>query len=81
MKVKEITRKNPVTVTPETPFEDALRIGQEDKIGAFPVVDDGKLVGMATKSEIVRFLIHALDLHGEGSRITILGLKMISITD
>jgi acetoin utilization protein AcuB len=29
MKVKEIMEKNPVTVNPNTPFEDALRIGQE----------------------------------------------------
>jgi acetoin utilization protein AcuB len=75
MKVKEIMRKNPVTVTPETPFEDALRIGQEKKIGSFPVVDDGKLLGITTESDIVRFLIHALGIHEEGSRITIVGSK------
>jgi acetoin utilization protein AcuB len=89
MKVKEMMRKNPVTVTPNTPFEDALRIGQEKKIGSFPVVDKGKLVGITTESDIVRFLIHALGIHEEGSRITIVDLgkklgaleKIISITD
>jgi acetoin utilization protein AcuB len=89
MKVKEMMRKNPITVTPDTPFEDALRIGQEKKIGSFPVVDDGKLVGITTESDIVRFLIHALGIHEEGSRITIVGLggklgeleKIISMTD
>jgi acetoin utilization protein AcuB len=89
MKVKEMMRKNPVTVTPNTPFEDALRIGQEKKISSFPVVDKGKLVGITTESDIVRFLIHALGIHEEGSRITIVDLgkkvgaleKIISITD
>jgi acetoin utilization protein AcuB len=89
MKVKEIMKKNPLTVTPETPFEDALRIGQEKKIGSFPVVEDGKLVGITTESDIVRFLIHSLGIHEQGSRITIVGLgkklgeleKIISITD
>jgi acetoin utilization protein AcuB len=89
MKVKEMMRKNPVTVTPDTPFEDALRVGQEKKIGSFPVVDKGKLVGITTESDIVRFLIHSLGIHEEGSRITIVGLgkklgdleKIISITD
>jgi acetoin utilization protein AcuB len=89
MKVKEIMKKNPVTVTPNTPFEDALRVGQEKKIGSFPVVDKGKLVGITTESDIVRFLIHALGIHEEGSRITIVGLgeklceleKIISITN
>ena len=89
MKVKEIMKKNPVTLTPDTPFEEALRIGQEKKIGAFPVVDKGKLVGIATESDIVRFLTRALGIREEGSRITIEGLggkltdleKIISITN
>jgi len=74
MKVKEIMKKNPVTITPDTPFEEALRIGQEKKIGSFPVVDNGKLIGIATESDIVRFMTHALGLREEGSRITIEGL-------
>jgi len=74
MKVKEIMKKNPVTITPDTPFEEALKIGQEKKIGSFPVVDNGKLIGIATESDIVRFMTHALGLREEGSRITIEGL-------
>lgn len=74
MKVKEIMHKNPVTLTPETAFEEALKIGQDKKIGSFPVLDKGKLVGIATESDIVRFLTRALGLREEGSRITIEGL-------
>ena len=74
MKVKEIMKKNPLTLAPDTPFEEALKIGQDKKIGSFPVVDNGKLVGIATESDIVRFLTRALGLRDEGSRITIEGL-------
>jgi len=74
MKVKEIMKKNPLTFGPDTPFEEALKVGQEKKIGSFPVVDKGKLVGIATESDIVRFLTHALGVREEGSRITIEGL-------
>jgi len=74
MKVREIMKKNPVTLTPDTPFEEALRIGQEKKIGSFPVVENGKLVGIATESDIVRFLTRALGVREEGSRVTIEGL-------
>jgi acetoin utilization protein AcuB len=89
MKVKEIMKKDPVTLTPDTPFEEALRTGQEKKIGAFPVVENGKVVGIATESDIVRFLTRALGIREEGSRITIEGLggkltdleKIISITN
>ena len=54
MKVKEIMKKNPLTLTPDTPFEEALTLGQEKKIGSFPVVENGKLVGIATESDIIR---------------------------
>ncbi len=74
MKVKEIMKKNPVTVTPDTPFEEALRIGQDKRIGSFPVLEDGKLVGMTTESDIIRFLTRALGIKEEGSRVTIEGL-------
>jgi acetoin utilization protein AcuB len=74
MKVKEIMHKNPMTFTPDTPFEEALKIGQEKKIGSFPVLENGKLVGIATESDIVRFLTRALGLREEGTRITIEGL-------
>lgn len=67
-------KKNPLTLTPDTPFEEALKIGQDKKIGSFPVVENGKLVGIATESDIVRFLTRALGLRDEGSRITIEGL-------
>ncbi len=74
MKVKEIMRKNPITISPDTPFEEALRIGQEKKVGAFPVLENGKLVGIVTESDIVRFMSRVLGIREEGSRITIEGL-------
>jgi acetoin utilization protein AcuB len=74
MKVKEIMKKNPVTITPDTPFEDALALGQEKKVGSFPVVEDGKLVGITTESDIIRFVTRVLGIKEEGSRITIEGL-------
>jgi len=74
MKVKEVMKKNPITLTPDTPFEEALRIGQDRKIGSFPVMDKGKLIGIITESDTVRFLTRALGLREEGSRVTIEGL-------
>jgi len=74
MKVKEVMKRNPITLDPDTPFEEALRIGQDKKIGSFPVMDKGKLVGIITESDTVRFLTRALGLREEGSRVTIEGL-------
>jgi acetoin utilization protein AcuB len=74
MKVKEVMRKNPMTLTPDTPFEEAIRIGQEHKMGAFPIVEQGKLVGIVTETDLVRILMNVLGLKEEGSRVTIEGL-------
>lgn len=89
MQVKEIMKKNPVTVSPDMPFEEVLKMGQEKKIGSFPVVENGKLVGIATESDLVRLATRALGVREEGSRMTIEGLggklgdlgKIISIID
>lgn len=76
MKVSDVMTKNPVTVSSETSFEDALALGQERKIGSFPVVDDGRLVGIATESDIVRLVSRVLGFKEEVSRLTIPGLEM-----
>lgn len=89
MKVSEIMKKNPFTITPDTPFEEALKIGQDKKIGSFPVLEKEKLVGIVTESDIVRVLMRSLGIREEGSRITIEGLgnklgdleKIIQIVD
>jgi acetoin utilization protein AcuB len=73
-KVREVMKKNPVTLSPDTPFLEALIIGQENKISSFLVVENGKLIGITTESDIVRFLARALGLGEEGTRITVEGL-------
>jgi acetoin utilization protein AcuB len=76
MTVRDVMHKNPITLTPQTTFEEALILGQQKKIGSFPVVDDGKLVGITTESDLVRLVTRVLGLGEEGSRITIEGLEM-----
>ncbi len=44
-----------ITVTPQTPIRDAVRILVEDSISHLPVVDaDGKLVGILSRSDVLR---------------------------
>lgn len=74
MKVEEVMDKNPVTLTPDTPFEKALALGQNGRIRGFPVVEKGKLVGIVTHGDILRLLTKTLGLQEEGVRITIEGL-------
>ena len=75
MKVKDIMVKNPITVSPNTPFKDALLLGQEKRIGAFPVVDKGKVVGIATESDLVRFITSIWGAKEQASTIMIEGVS------
>ena len=72
MTVKEIMVKNPFTISPDMPVEEGLQLGQEKGFGAFPVVDDGRLVGMVTESDIVRMMTRVLGVKEKGKRIDIM---------
>lgn len=53
VQVKEAMTEEPRTVAPDTPLRDAARLMREAKIGALPVVEDGRLVGILTESDFV----------------------------
>jgi acetoin utilization protein AcuB len=69
--VKDIMVKNPYTISPDMPAEEALQLGQEMGYGAFPVVENGRLVGIATESDIVRLMTRVLGVQVRGKRIDI----------
>ncbi|UCH07281.1 MAG: CBS domain-containing protein [Deltaproteobacteria bacterium] len=75
MTVKDIMVRDPFTISPDMPAEEALQLGQEKGFGAFPVVEDGKLVGIATESDIVRIMTKILGVREEGTRIDIRASK------
>lgn len=58
LKVKDVMRKDPITVSPNDLVIDVILKGSQKGIGAFPVVDQGKLVGIVTESEILRSMLH-----------------------
>lgn len=75
MKVKDIMVKNPITISPDATFEETLILGQERGIGGFPVVDKGKLVGIATQSDLVRFIASIWGAKEKASTIIIEGVS------
>ena len=53
--VREVMTRNVITVTPETPIQEAARLMVENKIGGLPVEDpSGRVVGMITETDIFR---------------------------
>ncbi|RMG58623.1 MAG: CBS domain-containing protein [Deltaproteobacteria bacterium] len=71
IKVKQIMTKKPYTVSPSTPIEEAALIMREKKIGALPVVEKGKLVGIITETDILDAFLDAMGVAGPGYRIEI----------
>lgn len=46
--VRDVMRRNLITITPETPTLDALQMMREKNIGCLPVISDEKLIGLIT---------------------------------
>ncbi|HYW72732.1 MAG TPA: CBS domain-containing protein [Pyrinomonadaceae bacterium] len=60
--VREIMKRDPLTVSSNTPTLAALEIMQSNRIGCLPVVDDGQLVGILTSYD---FLVGAARIFRE----------------
>jgi acetoin utilization protein AcuB len=65
-----IVRK-PITVHPEDDLEIAAQLIYEYKIGGMPVVDEGRVVGIITESDILRAFIDMMGLLERSSRIDV----------
>jgi acetoin utilization protein AcuB len=54
MLVRDIMTKNVITITSDTYVLDAERIMEQNRVGRLPVVDDGRLVGIVTKNDVLK---------------------------
>ena len=59
--VKLIMERDVITIAPDAPAVEAARIMEARRIGCLPVVDKGKLVGILTEADFVRFARRVLD--------------------
>jgi len=56
MQVKDAMSRQPITLPPEAPVIDALRIMSVRDIGRVPVVKDEQLVGIVTRTDILKVI-------------------------
>jgi len=56
MRIQEIMTRNPITIQAGAPVRDAAALLRKHKIGGLPVMDNEKLVGMITESDVLRLL-------------------------
>jgi CBS domain-containing protein len=59
-KVGSAMTPDPVTITPRTTAEDVARLLLLHKIGGVPVVENGKLVGIVSTSDLLRALLNVV---------------------
>jgi len=72
MTVREVMVKDVVTVSPDMSAEAAIALAQNKRVGSLVVVDDGKVVGIATTNDFFyKILNPVLGLGMPGTRIII----------
>ena len=57
LRVNEIMTWGVVTVAPEADIRDAARTMHDRKLGALPVADAGRVVGMLTATDVIRAFV------------------------
>ncbi|MGA7279292.1 MAG: CBS and ACT domain-containing protein [Desulfocapsaceae bacterium] len=70
--VKMIMVKTVVTITTETTIERAAHIMQINNINSLPVMENGKLVGIITSTDVMGVLLEAIGMNEESVRICVL---------
>jgi acetoin utilization protein AcuB len=68
--VSQIMSSHPLTVTPDTPIEDAAMLMCAHKIGSLPVLREKLLLGIITESDIFRAFLSLFSAAEKGARIT-----------
>lgn len=53
MKIASIMHKGPASISPSTPVSSIAKIMKTENIGAMPVVDNGRVVGIVTDRDLV----------------------------
>jgi len=70
-KISMIMTKNPITISPNALLEEAAILMRDNSIGFLPVVENDKLVGIITESDIFDSFIELLGFREPGTRLTI----------
>jgi len=64
-----IKKQRVISISPDAYLEEAALIMRDHEIGAIPVVEDGKLIGIITESDIFDAFIEMMGLRDPGTRL------------
>jgi len=72
LEVKEIMTEHVITITEETPIEEAARIMADNKIGGLPVTQDNEVVGIITETDLFKIFLELMGAREPGVRVSAL---------
>lgn len=70
--VKRIMTKKVLSISEDTPIEEAARLMADNKIGGLPVVKDGNVVGIITETDLFKVFLELMGARDKGVRVTAL---------
>ncbi|EFU82767.1 CBS domain protein [Mobiluncus holmesii ATCC 35242] len=71
LKIYKIMRKNPPTIVPDAMLEEAAILMRDTKVEILPVLDEGKVVGVITESDVLDAFIDINGAREPGTRLVI----------
>jgi acetoin utilization protein AcuB len=72
IKIGDIMIKDVITISQDTPLEEAARIMADNKIGSLPVVENGDVIGIITETDLFKIFLEILGARHAGVRVTAL---------
>lgn len=70
--IKDVMTKKVLTVTEDTPIEEAARIMVDNKIGGLPVMRGDLVVGIITETDLFKSLLELMGARENGVRVTVI---------
>jgi acetoin utilization protein AcuB len=70
--VDEVMTRQVITVTEDTPIEEAARVMADRRVGGLPVMRGHEVVGIITETDLFRILLELMSVREHGVRVTAL---------
>jgi acetoin utilization protein AcuB len=70
VKVSRVMSRKVITVNVDTPIEEAARVMADKKFGGLPVMNNGRLVGMITETDLFKIFLELMGARDKGIRVT-----------
>jgi acetoin utilization protein AcuB len=74
IRISDVMTKKVLTVTEDTPIEEAARIMADNKIGGLPVMRDDHVTGIITETDLFKMFLELMGAREAGVRATVLVL-------